>query len=93
MIRESIKYPYIEHILTTIEINFFQDFKSKDSVDKFLFKVTELGLIKNSFQKRELLKELIRAVETENRCDLQRLSMEYKIMRDVESNLKRMELI
>lgn len=93
MIRESIKYPYIEHILTTIEINFFQDFKSKDSVNKFLFKVTELGLIKSSFQKRELLKELIRAVETENRRDLQRLSMEYKIMRDVKSDLKRMELI
>jgi len=87
------KYPIIENILKQIEINFFKELRTKDSVDRFLLKLEELGLIKTQAQKRELLVELIKAVESENRFDLQQLSMEYKIMRDVKSDLRRMGLI
>jgi len=87
------KYPIIENILKEIEINFFKELRTKDSVDRFLLKLEELGLIKTQAQKRELLVELIKAVESENRSDLQQLSMEYKITRDVKSDLRRMGLI
>ena len=87
------KYPIIESILKQIEINFFKELRIKESVDRFLIKLEELGLIKTQSQKRELLVELIKAVESGQDGDLQQLSMEYKIMRDVESDLRRMGLI
>ena len=83
------KYPIIESILKQIEINFFKELRTKESVDRFLIKLEELGLIKTQSQKRELLVELIKAVESGQDGDLQQLSMEYKIMRDVESDLRR----